>query len=527
MYELSIGKKSFWHGYLSALEQQEHLPLFWAEEERTAASWVASRAFGVDSFHGMSMVPLADIFNHKAAIVQLSDEYIIEPTCYEQDDSSEDDNSLASGPGENRPPPAVTRSSMLRLSGGSIDQYRLEIGICGATNSNGEEVLEIIAASPVPKGQEVHNTYGELGNAELVVKYGFALRRNPFDVVLLDKGELVEEARHIVGDRACRQRCRFLSRDSELLEEDREPFEVLPDGCIGPSLLVALRVLLAADSEFHSWRSLDDALKLCASKPQPEGASDRQQESDSGCKAAEQPETAEQPDMHHHCGNGHSLKGSRKRGSGEDAGCGSEPISEGAGLKKQCSEGAREADNACRDGIAAVCGQADVNAHSYNVIGIDEGQFFPDVVEYAERWANEGKIVIIAALDGTFQRQPFRSILELIPLAEEVFKLQAVCSGCHREAAFTHRLGDEQEVEVVGGAENYVASCRACYHSYNDSRSGSAAAPEPKGTPTSAYRPKRRSTRFAMGNAQRKDESPTAAEKVEERRLSLQALTLR
>lgn len=72
---------------------------------------------------------------------------------------------------------------------------------------------QIIAASPVPKGQEVHNTYGELGNAELVVKYGFALRRNPFDVVLLDKGELVEEARRIVGDRACRQRCRFLSRD--------------------------------------------------------------------------------------------------------------------------------------------------------------------------------------------------------------------------------------------------------------------------------------------------------------------------
>lgn len=65
----------------------------------------------------------------------------------------------------------------------------------------------------MPKGQEVHNTYGELGNAELVVKYGFALRRNPFDVVLLDKGELVEEARRIVGDRACRQRCKFLSRD--------------------------------------------------------------------------------------------------------------------------------------------------------------------------------------------------------------------------------------------------------------------------------------------------------------------------
>ncbi len=41
----------------------------------------------------MSLVPLADIFNHKAAIVQLSDEYAIEPICFEGGDesASEDD----------------------------------------------------------------------------------------------------------------------------------------------------------------------------------------------------------------------------------------------------------------------------------------------------------------------------------------------------------------------------------------------------------------------------------------------------
>ena len=36
----------------------------------------------------MSLVPLADIFNHKAAIVQLSDEYAIEPICFEGGDES-------------------------------------------------------------------------------------------------------------------------------------------------------------------------------------------------------------------------------------------------------------------------------------------------------------------------------------------------------------------------------------------------------------------------------------------------------
>ena len=43
---------------------------------------------------GMSLVPLADIFNHKAAIVQLSGDYAIEPVCFEGgEDSSSDDAS--------------------------------------------------------------------------------------------------------------------------------------------------------------------------------------------------------------------------------------------------------------------------------------------------------------------------------------------------------------------------------------------------------------------------------------------------
>eukprot|EP00854_Cymbomonas_tetramitiformis_P011148 gene11148-13170_t len=93
---------------------------------------------------------------------------------------------------------------------------------------------------------------------------------------------------------------------------------------------------------------------------------------------------------------------------------------------------------------------ADLNeeAQQYDVIGVDEGQFFPDVVEFAERWANNGKIVVIAALDGTFQRKAFNNILELVPLAEKVTKLTAVCNICSQDAPFSKRLGGELEVEV-------------------------------------------------------------------------------
>ncbi|RXM37393.1 Thymidine kinase, cytosolic [Acipenser ruthenus] len=128
------------------------------------------------------------------------------------------------------------------------------------------------------------------------------------------------------------------------------------------------------------------------------------------------------------------------------------------------------------------------------VIGIDEGQFFPDTVEFCEEMANRGKTIIVAALDGTFQRKAFGNILNLVPLAESVVKLNAVCMECFREAAYTKRLGAEKKaagsvagecplqlqkrlddaiehnedctvklVEVIGGTDKYHAVCRACY----------------------------------------------------------------
>lgn len=113
---------------------------------------------------------------------------------------------------------------------------------------------------------------------------------------------------------------------------------------------------------------------------------------------------------------------------------------------------------------------ADVDnvAHSFDVIGVDEGQFFPDVVAFCEKWANEGKTVIVAALDGDFKRTPFGAVLGLVPIAEDVTKLSAVCHGCGGDAAFTARAGAvaTDEVELIGGSDlGYSASCRACFAS--------------------------------------------------------------
>lgn len=108
--------------------------------------------------------------------------------------------------------------------------------------------------------------------------------------------------------------------------------------------------------------------------------------------------------------------------------------------------------------------QAFQDAHQYDVIGVDEGQFFSDLVPFCEQMANAGKIVVVAALDGTFQRKPFGPVLDLIPMAESIVKLTAVCMMCHSNAAFTRRLGSETQVELIGGSESYISVCRKCFH---------------------------------------------------------------
>jgi thymidine kinase len=101
--------------------------------------------------------------------------------------------------------------------------------------------------------------------------------------------------------------------------------------------------------------------------------------------------------------------------------------------------------------------------NKYDCIGIDEAQFFPDLISFCSRMATEGKIVIVAALDGTFQRKPFGKVLELVPLAESIIKLNAVCMICSKDAPFTKRIGSETAIEIIGGSDKYFAVCRKCY----------------------------------------------------------------
>eukprot|EP00250_Pteridium_aquilinum_P028166 c36690_g1_i1 orf=2-1054(-) len=101
-----------------------------------------------------------------------------------------------------------------------------------------------------------------------------------------------------------------------------------------------------------------------------------------------------------------------------------------------------------------------------DLIGIDEAQFLKDLYSFCQVAADyEGKTLIIAGLDGDFQRNKFGSILDLVPLADSVVKLSSRCELCGKPASFTFRKTDNRNKEVIGGTDIYMPVCRQHYFS--------------------------------------------------------------
>lgn len=99
------------------------------------------------------------------------------------------------------------------------------------------------------------------------------------------------------------------------------------------------------------------------------------------------------------------------------------------------------------------------------VIIINEGQFFSDLYETVS-WlvGTENKDVYVGGLDGDYKMEKFGGILDLIPLCNEVEKLNAVCTSCKGDASFTKRIiNDTTEQVLIGGSGVYIPVCRDCH----------------------------------------------------------------
>ncbi|WAA12192.1 thymidine kinase [Fervidibacillus halotolerans] len=108
-------------------------------------------------------------------------------------------------------------------------------------------------------------------------------------------------------------------------------------------------------------------------------------------------------------------------------------------------------------------------------IAVDEVQFFDDtIVDVAQHLADEGYRVILAGLDQDFRGEPFGPMPKLLSIAEQLTKLQAVCSICGAPASRTQRLIEGKPasyydpVILVGASESYEPRCRH-HHEVPDS----------------------------------------------------------
>lgn len=112
------------------------------------------------------------------------------------------------------------------------------------------------------------------------------------------------------------------------------------------------------------------------------------------------------------------------------------------------------------------------NIQKSQYIFINEAQFFPDLIKWVNLFLSYKKKVYLYGLDADFNGQKFGSMLDLIPIADNVTKLNGECFKCpnKRKSIFSSRIIDSDEVILVGDEQQYVPHCRDCFLAFKLSK---------------------------------------------------------
>lgn len=101
----------------------------------------------------------------------------------------------------------------------------------------------------------------------------------------------------------------------------------------------------------------------------------------------------------------------------------------------------------------------------FDVICIDEVQFYKDAHIFCDKWANQGKIVEACGINGTFHKTPFPIISKLIPQASNITFLKAICRETGQDAIYSFRHQTDKVGDIViGGSDTYKAVDRFTYN---------------------------------------------------------------
>ena len=100
----------------------------------------------------------------------------------------------------------------------------------------------------------------------------------------------------------------------------------------------------------------------------------------------------------------------------------------------------------------------------YDVVGIDEAQFFNDSLLLTCKTLAENRTrVIVAGLDTDYKGQPFGPMPLIMCESDYLDKLTAICMKCGKDATYTQRITSETQKGVIGETDAYEARCRKCF----------------------------------------------------------------
>lgn len=108
----------------------------------------------------------------------------------------------------------------------------------------------------------------------------------------------------------------------------------------------------------------------------------------------------------------------------------------------------------------------DVNISDYDIVAIDESQFFPDLLEFVSYALKSNKCLLVAGLIADSNGKKFGQIVELVPICTDIVRLKAFCTECakcgtFRVASHSKRISASLDKHDIGGVDKYTPVCRA------------------------------------------------------------------
>ncbi|KAK1300635.1 hypothetical protein QJS10_CPB13g00894 [Acorus calamus] len=311
MHERGLGEASEWYGYLQMLPRRAYVPLTWTvgevdellkgtelqkivkedkihlhedwkecilpliasdpskfnlknsgiEQYFDAKSLVASRAFEIDDYHGYGMVPLADLFNHKTG----AEDVHFTSVCSHSDSESCEDGDTGAGCEDGETGTGCEGETGAVYDGVDDEETsNTNISMCSSDSTDDPTVLQMLMVKDVKVGSEVFNTYGSIGNAALLHRYGFAEPDNPFDIVNIDLNLVLQRVSSSVSPRQVRARHSLWRKldFSGCVSQNSEYFEISSTGVPQLELLVLLYMFFLPEKQYeqlnHTNLSLDE-----------------------------------------------------------------------------------------------------------------------------------------------------------------------------------------------------------------------------------------------------------------------------